>query len=79
MPKRGGQPHLLQMGRPALLVFAAKLVERGHRLGESPFGLDQPFGHVAVILLGRLQGVGGVAQLLLEVARPALMAASWRR
>ena len=66
----GGQPHLFQVGRSTLLVFAAKPIQRVHRLGQFAFGLDQPLGHLAVVLLHRLEGLGVFAQLQLQVARP---------
>ena len=53
--QRGGRPHLLHVGRPALLVLAAELIERGHHLGQAAFAFDQPLGDLPMLLLGRLR------------------------
>jgi len=68
------RPTAFVAGRsPGVARSRAKLIEQDSSLGQSPFGLDQALGHLAMVVLGSLQGVGRVVQLLLDVSGLALM------
>ena len=68
--QRRRQASLLQVARPTLLVFGAKMIEPGDQLGEPPLGLGHRRAISAVMLFGLADGLGRVVQLLLQVVGP---------
>ncbi len=66
----GGQPHLLQAGRPPLLVLAADMIEPGHQVRQRPFAFRHPLRDRALPLLGVADGLRGVVELLFQVVGP---------
>ena len=67
----GGQPHLLQVGRPPLLVLAADMVEPGHHVRQCPLAFGQPLrrsGDDAA--RPSSTACVGVVELLLQIVGP---------
>ncbi len=68
--ENGQRPHLVHLSGATLLVFAPGLIESSDDLGEAAFAFGQGSSGLAVMLLGRLDRLGRLAQLVLEIAGP---------
>jgi hypothetical protein len=67
---RGDRADLVQVGVFPLFVFLADLVEPADQLGQLAFFLDEASGDLLMVGFGCFDGLGGLVQLLLEIAGP---------
>ena len=63
-------PHLFELRRAVLFLFAADLVQPRHEFRQGPLALDQPLRDVAVQFLGRLDRLRGFPPLVVHVVGP---------